>query len=520
MREHFKAEGRLTIEDVLLLCQRAREVFEREPNVIQAPKDAKVVGDIHGQFYDLMTIFERMGMPTTRGNTFVFLGDYVDRGSFGTECAFLLLALKLTYPVETVLLRGNHETRKMTQHHNFRLECIYKYDLEVWDAIMKTFDALPVAAVVNGKFLCVHGGIGPNFSLKSLGAEHRFNEPPRSGMLCDVIWSDPQKKPQKDAYEKNKARGCSFIFSFEAAHEFLQKEKLLSVVRGHEVQKEGYLLHDTNPVTQMPSVVTLFSAPNYCGTYKNFGAAMTIRGQSIQFTSYEFVQSPYYLQKFESLIHWSWPFFAKEIHTILASVYQLADESQEVDLPEDILKFYHEALEHDDPRNEALRRISEGLTGQRRRGSARLDMRKSVAILIHGQLPTEDELSKRHLELEEADSRGRSMSAKHEQQKALLGRVAEVTRRNEAGVALGRTIADGLDAEKVARVGHDYDAISDLDLHNEASPFNYHAEDDNDDDAFEDADDIASNADSDPRHDHKWVDSKSVVSGDDGGWPV
>jgi serine/threonine-protein phosphatase 2B catalytic subunit len=149
-----------------------------------------VVGDLHGQFYDMVKMLDVGGTPET--TKYLFLGDYVDRGSFSVEVVLLLYSLKLNFPSTIFMLRGNHECRQMTAFFNFRAECLYKYDLETYDLFMDTFDALPIACLVNEKFLALHGGISPELkTLNDLRNLQRFNEPPRVGLFCDILWSDP-----------------------------------------------------------------------------------------------------------------------------------------------------------------------------------------------------------------------------------------------------------------------------------------------------------------------------------------
>lgn len=232
-----------------------------------------VVGDIHGQYYDLMHILQLGGNPDY--TKYLFLGDYVDRGYFSVEVLILLMSLKLTYPKTMHMLRGNHECRQMTMCFNFRLECIEKYDQEIYKLFIELFDALPIAAIVNGKFIAVHGGISPALkTIADLNKLDRFKEPPKSGLMCDILWSDPADNDDGfliDDYTPNKQRGCSYVYGADALSRFLAKNNLISLIRAHEVQLEGFRL-STWRNKKFPEVITIFSAPNYCDSYKNKGA--------------------------------------------------------------------------------------------------------------------------------------------------------------------------------------------------------------------------------------------------------
>merc|ERR1719367_1904130 len=169
-----------------------------------------------------MKVLQVGGAP---GDTqYIFLGDYVDRGSFSCEVVAALFSLKIKYPKNVRMLRGNHECRQMTSFFNFREECEYKSDLTVYDAFMDSFDFLPLAATINGKFLVVHGGLSPELSnVKANNRINRFQEPPREGLLCDLLWSDPLESMEDGAKPKrgspsfvpNEVRGCSYFYSFE-----------------------------------------------------------------------------------------------------------------------------------------------------------------------------------------------------------------------------------------------------------------------------------------------------------------
>ena len=193
------------------------------------------------------------------------------------------MALKVKYPKKTFMLRGNHETRQMTQLMNFYMEAKEKYDQDVYFDIMDAFDALPLATVVNENYFCVHGGITKEGEhVDELQKLNRFDEVPLGGSLCDLVWSDPVQEedgsvPNNEPYIGNYQRNCSIFFGAEHCRKFLKKHKYMTVIRAHEVQIEGYKQHRWPKWQGIPMVYTVFSAPNYCGQYGNKGAILTIK---------------------------------------------------------------------------------------------------------------------------------------------------------------------------------------------------------------------------------------------------
>jgi serine/threonine-protein phosphatase 2B catalytic subunit len=156
-------------------------VSESEPNLVHVPEPMVIIGDIHGQFYDLIHMFEKIVDPQNYpAINLVFLGDYVDRGQWSIECVCYLLALKISYPKNTFMLRGNHESRSMSEHFTFREECLKKFDAEVYELFMDVFDSLPLAIVAADNYLCVHGGISPELKddVQNINKINRFVEPP------------------------------------------------------------------------------------------------------------------------------------------------------------------------------------------------------------------------------------------------------------------------------------------------------------------------------------------------------
>jgi serine/threonine-protein phosphatase 2B catalytic subunit len=338
LTRHFLREGRLALSDAVNIVKMATEHFLEEPNLLELPEPITIVGDIHGQFYDLVKLVELSGPLAT--SAYLFLGDYVDRGYFGCECILLLLAAKVTAPDSVWMLRGNHESRHMSTSFNFKSECMRKYNEELYDLLMVCFDALPLAAMVSQKYFCVHGGLSPDITYVSdVACIPRFREVPNAGAMCDLLWSDPHYDCDNpvgedgDAYSaayapydttinfmKNEQRGCSYIFNFAALKHFIDKNKLLCVIRAHEMQQEGFRLHRLHPVSNFPSMISLFSAPNYCDSYDNKGAVMCIQSGRINLVQFFSSPHPYVLPNFMNAFEWSLGFLQEKALSVVAAL--------------------------------------------------------------------------------------------------------------------------------------------------------------------------------------------------------
>lgn len=252
--------------EILFLCEKAKDIFMNQPMLLKVKAPVKICGDIHGQYRDLLNLFEFGGFPPD--SNYLFLGDYVDRGKHSLETICLLFAYKIKYPKNIHLLRGNHESASINKIYGFFDECKRRFNIKVWKYFTDAFNCLPISAVVGERILCMHGGISP--SLKSLSQIERISRPteiPDDGLLCDLLWSDPEKNI--DGWGDND-RGVSITFGADVVKKFLESTDLDLICRAHQVVEEGYEFFADQ------RLVTVFSAPNYCGEFDNAGAIMNV----------------------------------------------------------------------------------------------------------------------------------------------------------------------------------------------------------------------------------------------------
>jgi serine/threonine-protein phosphatase PP1 catalytic subunit len=226
----------------------------------------QICGDIHGQYYDLLRLFEYGGFPPEAN--YLFLGDYVDRGKQSLETICLLLAYKIKYPENFFILRGNHECASINRIYGFYDECKRRYNIKLWKTFTDCFNCLPIAAVIDEKIFCMHGGLSPDLNqMEQIRKVMRPTDVPDVGLLCDLLWSDPEKDIV--GWSEND-RGVSFTFGPDIVSRFLQKHDLELICRAHQVVEDGYEFFSKR------QLVTLFSAPNYCGEFDNAGAMMSV----------------------------------------------------------------------------------------------------------------------------------------------------------------------------------------------------------------------------------------------------
>ena len=225
-----------------------------------------VCGDIHGQWHDLMELY-RIGGSAPDTN-YLFMGDYVDRGYYSVETVSLLVCLKVRYPDRVHILRGNHESRQITQVYGFYDECVRKYgSANVWKMFTDLFDYFPLTALVENQIFCLHGGLSPSVdALDHIRQLDRVQEVPHEGPMCDLLWSDPDDRSGWGI----SPRGAGFTFGQDVSEQFNQRNGLTLVARAHQLVMEGYnWSHEKN-------VVTIFSAPNYCYRCGNQAAIMEV----------------------------------------------------------------------------------------------------------------------------------------------------------------------------------------------------------------------------------------------------
>lgn len=252
--------------EIAAICQAAREVFLSQPTLIELSPPVKIVGDVHGQYSDLIRLFEMCGFPPAAN--YLFLGDYVDRGKQSLETILLLLCYKIKYPENFFLLRGNHECANVTRVYGFYDECKRRCNIKTWKTFIDVFNCLPIAAIVASKIFCVHGGLSPSLhTMEDIKRIQRPTDVPDYGLLNDLLWSDPSDTALD--WEDNE-RGVSYCFGKAIINEFLVRYDMDLICRAHMVVEDGYEFWNDR------TLVTVFSAPNYCGEFDNYGACMSV----------------------------------------------------------------------------------------------------------------------------------------------------------------------------------------------------------------------------------------------------
>ena len=253
-------------EEIKFLIDKSIPIMKEQKMLVELEAPLHVCGDIHGQYYDLLRIFEHCGYPGDYN--YLFLGDYVDRGKQSLETVCLLLCYKIKYPEKVTLLRGNHESSVTNRIYGFYDKCKRRYNVRIWRSFTDLFNWLPVAAIIDEKILCMHGGLSPDLkNLQNITDISRPTDIPDTGLLCDLLWSDPDKDCVE--YDEND-RGVSVIFGEKIVQDFNKKNDLDLIIRAHQVVDDGYEFFASR------QLITIFSAPNYCGEFDNSAGIMII----------------------------------------------------------------------------------------------------------------------------------------------------------------------------------------------------------------------------------------------------
>jgi len=264
--KHVKLCKYLPEQDLKKLCEIVKEYLLEESNVQPVASPVTICGDIHGQFYDLLELFRTGGDPPD--TNYIFMGDFVDRGYYSLETFTILMTLKARWPDKVTLLRGNHESRQITQVYGFYDECQQKYgNANAWKYCTQVFDLLTIAALIDGKILCVHGGLSPDIrTLDQIRTINRNQEIPHEGDFCDLMWSDPE---DIETWQVS-PRGAGWLFGSRVTNEFISINNLDLIARAHQLVQEGYKYHFNK------QLVTVWSAPNYCYRCGNVASILAL----------------------------------------------------------------------------------------------------------------------------------------------------------------------------------------------------------------------------------------------------
>ena len=268
-KDSYCINMRISEREVFTVIDKVYPLIEKEESMLELESPIYICGDIHGQFYDLLRLFEILKYPPQ--SKYLFLGDYVDRGKNSLECILLLLCLKIEFPDKIFLLRGNHESADVNRTFGFYDECKRKVSLKIYKKFCNLFNILPITALISEKILCMHGGLSKDLtSINQLKLIKRPTEIPEKGLLCDLVWSDPDNLISNKNFIENKERGISFCFSKEIVEEFTKINNLDLICRAHQVVEGGYQFFANM------KLITIFTAPNYMNVFDNNGAVLYV----------------------------------------------------------------------------------------------------------------------------------------------------------------------------------------------------------------------------------------------------
>ncbi|MEM2909869.1 MAG: metallophosphoesterase [Nitrososphaerota archaeon] len=244
--------GLLDERELMRLVKRASEIFESEPQVLEVEGECIIVGDVHGDKESVVKALELSGQVRTS----IFLGDYVDRGPHQLESISMLLSAKVENPSKLVLLRGNHESRSINLYYGFYDVVLSRYSQALYELFVEAFSNMPVCTLLNGKILCLHGGIAEGLeSVEQLRVLPKGDDDPTNPIYVQVLWNDPDESVESFA-PSYRGPGIRF-FGASVLENFLRKNGLTTLVRAHEPQPEGFRLMFRN------KLLSLFSCRYY-----------------------------------------------------------------------------------------------------------------------------------------------------------------------------------------------------------------------------------------------------------------
>ncbi|NXK56596.1 PP2BC phosphatase, partial [Chauna torquata] len=326
LKSHLVKEGRLEEDAALKIINDGAAILRHEKTMIEVEAPITVCGDIHGQFFDLMKLFEVGGSPNN--TRYLFLGDYVDRGYFSIECVLYLWSLKINHPKTLFLLRGNHECRHLTEYFTFKQECKYQ-QCKDFSLTCRPSPKCRVQACVLLRCCSFHQRCPVFVFVFQLD---RFKEPPAFGPMCDLLWSDPSEdygnEKTVEHFAHNTVRGCSYFYSYPAVCDFLQNNSLLSVIRAHEAQDAGYRMYRKSQTTGFPSLITIFSAPNYLDVYNNKAAVLKYENNVMNIRQFNCSPHPYWLPNFMDVFTWSLPFVGEKVTEMLVNILNICSDDE------------------------------------------------------------------------------------------------------------------------------------------------------------------------------------------------
>ncbi|CAP35614.2 Protein CBG18099 [Caenorhabditis briggsae] len=254
-------------QDLMALCNLAKKSFLLQPVMVEVEAPIKVCGDVHGQYSDVIRLFNIARFPPH--SNYIFLGDYVDRGRQNLELITLFLCYKIKFFDRFYMLRGNHECPAVNRVYGFYEECNKRYaSTRLWLAFQEAFAAMPFTGLVSGRILCMHGGLSPKLTnIDALRELPRPMDPPSPSLHIDLLWSDPDNSITDWAPN---VRGVSYIFGANVVKQAIETLGIDLIARAHQVVQDGYEFFAEK------KLVTIFSAPHYCGQFDNSAAIMNV----------------------------------------------------------------------------------------------------------------------------------------------------------------------------------------------------------------------------------------------------